>query len=894
MAHQIIFTSSVRGIKPGASGYCTVLRSPEIRPALEQALEKISVFEHSQCNQGRTIYSYRNLAIRDKAYHVLSRVSDAGKDYTGRTNFLAHHLVFEKEELPEQSPGDLLLYWPHWCKKWEGEPREAPVDSGSIKNTVVTKPPVKMWREQGSGIDGAVRLANETDTSLILRSKTRTDETLLQLIVEALAVRAKFNKSSAFAWTTSFSVGLAVQGHAKNFRWLALRASDDYSLPSSGEVFDLDAAVSGPSSANEELIAIAREGHFKPPQKPIPLTHERGTSDRSVPIQGAKPSQQIPTKRKIKLGLGDGRRSNRHVGDTGGATATKRSVKKPVLALVTLLLILSVFAGGYWFYQLQKTSAANTEYEKQIELMIDLNDQWKRDGDTAISIGKVEELFKNIHDAAGRPTKTHKDMMNIEWERLSRDYDEREKEIATYAFQEFIEILKNPNRLADKRKENIGVESPLYESEKTDLPKAEMAATGSETSSRSESSAPAETDEEDQVALNLNDYGEIIFREVGDEIRMEKDLNARFMVASNTAQLPLLTAEQFTNETQMAPDGKTIPGSDGHSISINGRVPNGTTSTTIQMHSDTQGKKLFLILGKDWTKSVAIGTFKLPKSTAAHAIKKLESVFKLSSIEMQIVDKADKEFRPLSSTGNQSDGARKPIESTIHQLLDAIVTHSVSAESLEEVLANFEKIVSQEIIKHLDDLIEEVDDEPAGPLDEKFVEDLKRLLRDAYKSIKQEIKKQNFSVGSYFTAYEAELKDLEEAKKQTDKSRRAPYDRALTLLSREHYGDNKIQIEPEPKKTYVVTWQDDTWKVQYEDKHTYHGLTVRDPISRESLFDYLPHYIEYIEKEERRKIKESNNEKERKQFNEVTREWKRIEFKRPGPDGQIVATVEVK
>src|ERR1017187_249750 len=98
MPKQLIYTSAPRGIVPGQSGYCTVARSDEMREALILRLEQLSYYQHLSLSGGteRPISAYRIVDIRGTRYHVLSKIQDAGLDFTGRTNFIAHHLVFEQ------------------------------------------------------------------------------------------------------------------------------------------------------------------------------------------------------------------------------------------------------------------------------------------------------------------------------------------------------------------------------------------------------------------------------------------------------------------------------------------------------------------------------------------------------------------------------------------------------------------------------------------------------------------------------------------------------------------------------------------------------------------------------------------------------------------------------
>jgi len=130
MPWQLIYTSAPRGLLSGQSGFCTVARSEDLRAALVQRLEQISsyhylrVAEVATANRNPTVSAFRLLDLRGAKYYVLTRIQPCGLDFTARTNHLAHHLVFQPDEMATlPSPAALLRLWPGWLKSWQGEPR---------------------------------------------------------------------------------------------------------------------------------------------------------------------------------------------------------------------------------------------------------------------------------------------------------------------------------------------------------------------------------------------------------------------------------------------------------------------------------------------------------------------------------------------------------------------------------------------------------------------------------------------------------------------------------------------------------------------------------------------------------------------------------------------------
>src|SRR5437868_353386 len=122
MPSQLIYTSAPQGLAAGQSGYCTVARDADLREGVARVLEQLSSYNHAASGerQDPIISAYRILDLRGAKYHVLSRIQDAGLDFTNRTNHIAHHLVFEPDELPGlPSPALIFRDWNGWRKEWK-------------------------------------------------------------------------------------------------------------------------------------------------------------------------------------------------------------------------------------------------------------------------------------------------------------------------------------------------------------------------------------------------------------------------------------------------------------------------------------------------------------------------------------------------------------------------------------------------------------------------------------------------------------------------------------------------------------------------------------------------------------------------------------------------------
>jgi hypothetical protein len=233
MPQQLIYTSAPRGIVAGRSGHCTVARSASMREALMLQLEKFCYYQHLSLSGGqeRPIFSCRIVDIRGTRFHVLSRIQDAGLDFTGRTNFIAHHLVFTPEEIRQfPTPPVILRDWPGWVKLWTKEPQllenEDWVELTALANK--TNVPAQTWqRVTGDAVNGYGLLEARAGASF--RVDDLADETVLELIAESLElleVRDTRRDFRTAAWNYTFTTSMQEQDNPADFRWRCIHSDN--------------------------------------------------------------------------------------------------------------------------------------------------------------------------------------------------------------------------------------------------------------------------------------------------------------------------------------------------------------------------------------------------------------------------------------------------------------------------------------------------------------------------------------------------------------------------------------------------------------------------------------------------------------------------------------------
>ncbi len=129
MSQEILYTSAPQGLRPGARGFCTVVSTYGMSKTLAERLESLSGYRHPflppdpRTAQNPVNYSHLVITVGGRKYHVLSRISDYGLDYTNRTNKLAHHVALEVSEAVAcpQGPAELLAAAGFCETAWDGK-----------------------------------------------------------------------------------------------------------------------------------------------------------------------------------------------------------------------------------------------------------------------------------------------------------------------------------------------------------------------------------------------------------------------------------------------------------------------------------------------------------------------------------------------------------------------------------------------------------------------------------------------------------------------------------------------------------------------------------------------------------------------------------------------------
>ena len=335
MAFQLVYTSAAKLLDAGRSGYGTVARSKSITPLVVSAIERVSQFANLRgLDRNRVIHVHRRITAGSNRFHILTRIVDAGADYTGRTNHLAHHLVISQEEAARAAargttPADVLRQFP-WLDRWDGAARffdaneDVPLDhfrpdgrnSGSQSWAALTGNPAhaRLLSWEAAPRTGVLVVPAALDT--------------LHLLAEALA---EFGPQS---WSRSFTTSLETTDELSELEWVISTPSAFPEIQSrcgSRTLFDLTHPQTLPTPP-APVMAAASPATVR---QDYPGAQEAESSVSSARQPGANPVMVNIAPSGARAGGASLRRSN--------PKQDKKTQIKLLVGFAALLLVAGIF-----------------------------------------------------------------------------------------------------------------------------------------------------------------------------------------------------------------------------------------------------------------------------------------------------------------------------------------------------------------------------------------------------------------------------------------------------------------------------------------------------------------------------------------------------------------------
>ena len=297
---QLIFTSALSGLAPGRSGFCTVARHASLRERTVAELERMSEYK-PPAGTRPTVFLFRVYSGGTEPLYILTRAGDAGTDDFGRPNCVVHHLIFQKNELPQLlPPAEIALRFRGWCEKFEGEPRFLPEDEPLPPEILRAEGesllPAKRWEELTGDAGNAALLCPHGDAraTVFLGDETCT-ETVLGLFAESAETLG-----GTGAWGVAFSTGICSENGAGRFLWRRLNESE-ISVRRPGDlILDFLAPLEFLHAPQTRFAEFARTGVFPKAEKTKKTRENTRGSEKSPCVVGngeSAEASEVPHKR---------------------------------------------------------------------------------------------------------------------------------------------------------------------------------------------------------------------------------------------------------------------------------------------------------------------------------------------------------------------------------------------------------------------------------------------------------------------------------------------------------------------------------------------------------------------------------------------------------------------
>lgn len=348
MIEEIIYTSAPKGLRSGSRGFCTVISTAGMAANMAERLESMSGYRHAfplnhpdnSLNPVNFVHVTTRLAGEKR--HVISRVADAGQDYSGRTNKLAHHVALENVQSLVAGPARLLdsgLLVDAWDGKLETRaPRT--VSSPEVPAKVALSAWKQLTGDGGwAGFVAEKLLAGKAPVNVIFKAGTDT----LPLVVEVIDL-VPIPKRWQVTFSTYFTRLLA--GTECQLRFFLHGTSEATTIRNDARAVIVDLATSLPPAEGGDLVATSRSGvvsYSAPAAKAVSSGQSRSSS-RSV--SDAELDNFLDDGDQFLESDGDDITDNqlaiqrsRNARLTGTFRRKKRTMPVPVIASIAVVLI---------------------------------------------------------------------------------------------------------------------------------------------------------------------------------------------------------------------------------------------------------------------------------------------------------------------------------------------------------------------------------------------------------------------------------------------------------------------------------------------------------------------------------------------------------------------------
>lgn len=267
MTQELIYTSAPSGLKPGSKGFCTVAATNGIAPRTVTLLESLSGYRHTfppaQSPDPANPVAWMHLHTPG-GDSLLSRVADAGLDYSGRSNKIAHHVILSPNERTEAGPTAMMRVEGNLIATWSGPTRWLAArtpHSGKLPPGTSPSIPATTWRtltgDAGwAGVLAQAALSRDTPECYVIYGAGQENK-ILTLFDEALVLLPPSHR-----WQVTLSTFFCKLPPGMSCQWRGiLKGSPEHRLvPPHKRVVKIDLTADLTTPPDGPLVHYARTG----------------------------------------------------------------------------------------------------------------------------------------------------------------------------------------------------------------------------------------------------------------------------------------------------------------------------------------------------------------------------------------------------------------------------------------------------------------------------------------------------------------------------------------------------------------------------------------------------------------------------------------------------------
>jgi GTPase-associated protein 1, N-terminal domain type 2/GTPase-associated protein 1, middle domain len=369
---ELCYTSIAEGLDRGKTGYTVAGRTSAMSKTLSDQAEKLSGFDALDPNNpmgyAREPVQYSHLVMRLSAgrSHIVTRRAACPPDYTGRSNFLAHHALLSEAEAAacRGGPAALAAHDGFLMTKWEGDARSLP--NRPVPALIDRGPSAAAFEAAGLDAGWAASLADR-----VLDPGTRQtwliyspDMNILGMVADVLS---QVDPANRWAMTFATHATRSFPGPGADCRIQCVVAGTEYAREviarRGADVFDLTTRGAAPPRRTQASVAQPAGRTVTATRGGFPATAGAAARGPSRPLEPTpigqdefllpSPPRQTSTGKPDYRGRGDG-------------------FGLPWVAIPAALAVAMTFATGLTGYLWQTT---NQTLEKKVDEIRTLKDE---------------------------------------------------------------------------------------------------------------------------------------------------------------------------------------------------------------------------------------------------------------------------------------------------------------------------------------------------------------------------------------------------------------------------------------------------------------------------------------------------------------------------------------